>query len=224
MSIQNVQNAVENTTSVFDNLPQYAALITSFVAISLFIIKEVIEYNRKIKARKNNIEAARLIVSMKAYSLLRTLVFIYEIFEQSKEADSIEIKHNPLIARRKITFKHGDKKNTFLVIPSDINQIDTYMLLDISKISKELLIETYNLNNAIIHINNYLELILQHILDENLRGLKVILSIIINSRNGNDLFKSAVDDALVFEKELSMHNGSNKTITKVIEILSKRPH
>lgn len=69
--------------SFFEYLPQYAALITASVAISLFLIKEHKEKKKKEKDeirenQKNIIElhAIRSVLGREAFSLLEQIVFL----------------------------------------------------------------------------------------------------------------------------------------------------
>ncbi len=121
-----------------------AALITSCVAIVLFIVKETLEYKRRVKERIRNIKASNRLASTHGIIILEQTLFLLKMNNQIHRSHDFIIQKDVYGNNRNIVF---DKKIN-IKIPKKIRNFDHEVLLNMAKLSDDKFNLFANLNDG----------------------------------------------------------------------------
>ncbi|HHH2699089.1 hypothetical protein [Morganella morganii] len=154
MSMQNVQNVVDNTTNFFDNLPQYAALITASIAIILFLLKEFFEMRRRSKNKKNEIESLNAIMYEEIKLNSRYMRDVLAFFADIKNKKVFKLSKDIVLNQILIEYIDDNGNEKFFVAVRHSSRLIENYLLDVSRVNQKLAIDLVYLNAYIKHYND----------------------------------------------------------------------
>ncbi|MBG2865008.1 hypothetical protein [Proteus mirabilis] len=213
MQEQVVKAVMENSSDIFSDLPQYAALITASVAILLFLTKEVLELKRKKKEREQNKYAIDRVASIQGLRIIEQLLFIVKLsntFKLATEMTDIQLKTDHLSNVRRIVIK----SNADLSIPAPLEKFNYEILLLAAKAGDEKFAIFANMNDMNSHLNYIINIVIKKI--ENGEFERVS-----NELKDRDGLRKMVDIYLKTLKPLTALMNKNKGYKNIMDELDK---
>ncbi len=212
----------------FINLPQYAALITSSVAITLFLVKEHKEKKKKIQEEKKvqekiklQRESFRIILGKEAYSILKQISFFIDLYEKLEGAEKVKVDIMPDKLWRQIQIGYlSDNALTyseFMMIPSSPTPFDHYFIAEIIKIAPDDFHTINMLNTSITTMCKNIDLCIGYATNDDMGRLKCLAELMINGspKSGRNLVKEILKSLYEFHDEMSGFSGYNKLLLKI---------
>lgn len=153
--------------SFLANLPQYAALITAGVAITLFVVKETLEIKRKKKEKLTNIDAINKIASIQGVNLSEKHFFIVSVASQIKIDSSVVIKvdYSGEVSGIKID------DNDVINIPKKLPNFSYDAILNASKVGCGRFSLFANMNDVNDYLNKSIDLFIGDMKNNNIEKL-----------------------------------------------------
>lgn len=137
-------------------LPQYAALITASIAIFLFILKEILEYLRKRKTKKNEMKALKILINNEISSNRTYLKSMIKFFNAVITNKIMTYNYSNITHKSFIEYDDGSGSIDLVpLIHHSVSIIDRY-LFDIAKINNEMMINVINVRMCINYFNSML--------------------------------------------------------------------
>lgn len=199
--------------SFFEHLPQYAALITSSVAISLFLIKEHKEKKKKEidKAKENEKNesekiAIRSVLAREAFFLLKQVKFFIELHEDIKNAVKVKIEIMPGNMWRQIQIECGDIEcNPSLLIPTSPVKFNHSFTVSAIKIDPDFYQYINQLNIAIDVMSKSLDVCIGSAVENDVDKVKIIADFMVNGNIEKNIHmtKYMINAISVFKNEMS---------------------
>ncbi|ETT00058.1 hypothetical protein [Providencia alcalifaciens] len=137
------------------DLPQYAALITASIAVSIFIAKEAIEFFRRKKEKRNSEYAIDRVASMQVMRMLLHACFILELKEKIKKNGN---------NKSKLTVNDGLKfiaNETDIVsrLPLDMTYFSYEVMINVAKVDNSKFTLYANINHTSVRLENIVDCI-----------------------------------------------------------------
>lgn len=140
------------------NLPT-AALVTATVAVSLFIIKEILEFVRKGKERKRNQSALDCLAAIQGINIIKQLLFISYLYNQVTLNSSRKFFTN---YHGRINFVEIDNFEG-VIVPKNIERLSDEAILSAAKLSDDKFRLFANINEINANLSEAMDVFLEHI-------------------------------------------------------------
>lgn len=187
-----------------------AALITSTVAVSLFVFKEGLEIWKKSKEKKAKINAIRDIAAREAFNITREIELFIQLksmLNGSKDVVFIE-SHGGEWIQFCFNYESGSR---FVFIPKYSTMFNHLFLVESAKASQELSNLLHNLNVAIFNISMVRDSCIGYVKNKDYEEFNDAVDFIlgIESDDGNDMVLSFLSTIDKFKVEMEKFNGFN---------------
>lgn len=187
-----------------------AALITSTVAVSLFVFKEVLEIRKKNKEKKAKINAIRDIAAREAFNITREIelfIKLKSMLNGSKDVEFIESHGGEWI---QFCFNY-ESSSRFVFIPKYSTMFNHLFLVESAKASQELSHLLHNLNVAIFNVSMVRDSCIGYVKNKDYEGFNDTVDFVlgIESDDGNDMVLSFLSTIDKFKVEMEKFNGFN---------------
>ncbi len=213
MQEQVVKAVMENSSDIFSNLPQYAALITASVAILLFLTKEGLELKRKKKEREQNKYAIDRVASIQGLRIIEQLLFIVKlsnVFKLTTVKSDIQLKTDHLSNVRRIVIDN----NINLFIPTPLEKFNYEILLLAAKAGDEKFAIFANMNDFNSYLSDSINLFIKKIESGEFERVS-------NELKDRDGLKKMVDRHLKALTPLTSSMSKNKGYKNVMDELNR---
>ncbi|HGY3810988.1 TPA: hypothetical protein ACNVDR_000019 [Morganella morganii] len=148
------------------------ALITSTIAVSLFILKEILEYIIKKKEKKKNIKAIDALIAIQGINIIKQLLFIVYLSNQVKVNSKYSFSTDYLGRVNFVKFDEFEQ----LAVPGNIEKFSHDTILDVTRMAINKFHILVNVNGANELLSNSIDAFLCHIKNEKVDMLSDELS------------------------------------------------
>ncbi|EOA5628240.1 hypothetical protein MJ634_003025 [Providencia rettgeri] len=204
------------------DLPQYAALITATIAISLFLIKEFIELKRKRKKEKKDIKSVRFIGCMEAFGIMHQIKFFMEFSEKIKGAYRLDLIMSPNQLWKQIRILYPDGNKAYVTIPNFPKKFDNAFLLEAIKISSSLLAPLDNLNLAIDAMSKSIDICVDSTSKNDVNTLATVSELM--AKGDDEMVVCMLPFIYEFEKEINHIPSYKKLWLEIKEHYKYKPN
>lgn len=199
-----------------------AALVTSTVAVSLFVIKEILELRRKNKKKKKDIQSIRIIGSMEAYCVLRQIDFFIKFSKAIKGATELNLILSPNQLWKQIRIIKTNDANVHLTIPKFPKEFDNSFLLEAINVSPSLLPILDNLNFAIDSISRCVDICVDSTTRNDIETLTTVSELTSSGKDGR--VESILPFISEFEREINTKSSYKKLWLEIKEHYKYKPN
>ncbi|HID8089166.1 TPA: hypothetical protein ACXIFC_003296 [Proteus mirabilis] len=221
----------------FVNLPQYAALITSSVAITLFLVKEHKEKKKKIQEEKKVQEkielqrkSFRIILGKEAFATLKQISFFIDLYAKLEGAKKIKVDIMPDKLWRQIQIGYSSDNvlaySEFMMIPSSPMPFDHYFIAEIIKIAPDDFHTINMLNTSITTMCKNIDSCIGYATNGDISRLNCLAELMINGSptSGRNLVKRILKCLYEFHDEMSDFSGYDELLLKINKQYDIKPY
>lgn len=138
--------------------------ITAFIAICLFIVKELLEWRRRVKGKKNDIKALKTLIYEEVNSNYRNFLAVDCLAKIILEDKLTNIQYKTMVNIPYIDYSIEGKESVLVPLKAHSTKVMDNYLLDVSKLDRELIKllmgvrkSAYNYNEAfLLGFNDFL--------------------------------------------------------------------
>ncbi len=203
MSLEQLQDTENDLAGLIGSFfPQYAVLLTVFVAVVLFIAKEVMEVIRRRKDRKSSHDAIDRIASIQGIAAHEQLLFLLKLANRVK-LTSIFKSHIDSSSVIKVIQIDGEE----IRVPASLTKFTYELMLNVAKVSSAKFALYANLNDCNEQLNAIISRVLFDVKNKDNANIIDTFSIrddIKNMVNGTLEITSSVDSSMKKNKSYSV--------------------
>ncbi|MGC4881807.1 hypothetical protein ACON3F_03670 [Providencia hangzhouensis] len=198
------------------------ALVTSTVAVSLFLVKEILELIRKRKKNKKDVQWIRIIGCMEAYCVMRQINFFIEFSKKIKGANKLDLILSPNQLWKQIRILKTNDAKAYVTIPKFPKEFDNLFLLEVIKISPELQPTLEDLNFTIESMSRRIDICVDSITRNDIDVLTTISERMSSGEDG--IVKGLLPFIGKFEREINIRPSYKKLWLEIKEHYKYKPN
>ncbi|MDD9338292.1 MAG: hypothetical protein PV362_01215 [Providencia heimbachae] len=218
---------IDGIAYFFKNLPQYAAILTSLVAITLFIIKERRENKKKIadevksaKKLKEEVEAIKIVLGAEAFAIFSQIGFFLDLSEKLKDSVRVKLEVMPDNLWRQLHIGYDQDNGAysqFVMIPNSPTMFDHAFITNAIKLNKDIFDLINMLNQAAIAMCKGVDSCIGSAIDNDVSRTRCIVSLMVdgNPASGRNIVKNILKGIHPLQKEMSTFGGYSKLSKKI---------
>lgn len=185
-----------------------AALITSTVAVSLFILKEILEFFRKKGEKEGKINAIMDIAAREVFNLTREIELFFKLKGMLNYSRDIEFVDSHGGNLMQFGFNY-ESSSRYISIPKCSTIFSHLFLVESAKVSHELANKLHNLNTAIFDISQIIDACIECAKNKDIESfndtIDFVLAVKLDDDNGIILpFLEIIDQ---FSRDAEKFNG-----------------